>query len=266
MPVIRPVAVIAALLVLATPAAAHERYTVRWGDTLTGIAAARGTTPSKIARLNGFATNDLVLAGTRLRLPGPAAASAGRYRVRRGDTLSAIAARFGTTVDALRDANRIRNASLIFAGQALRVPGRGSGAGTRSVPVTAEPWSVRLSIDHWARVYGVDPRLARALSWMESGYQAHVVSSAGAWGAMQITPDAWDFVEVVLIGKPVPRTADGNVRVGVAYLDHLLHVFGGDERLALAAYYQGAEAVRRYGLFPETRAYVADVLGLKNRV
>lgn len=249
MPVIRPVAVIAALLVLATPAAAHERYTVRWGDTLTGIAAARGTTPSKIARLNGFATNDLVLAGTRLRLPGPAAASAGRYRVRRGDTLSAI-----------------RNASLIFAGQALRVPGRGSGAGTRSVPVTAEPWSVRLSIDHWARVYGVDPRLARALSWMESGYQAHVVSSAGAWGAMQITPDAWDFVEVVLIGKPVPRTADGNVRVGVAYLDHLLHVFGGDERLALAAYYQGAEAVRRYGLFPETRAYVADVLGLKNRV
>jgi hypothetical protein len=56
------------------------------------------------------------------------------------------------------------------------------------------------------------------------------------------------------------------LRVGIALLHHLLHQFGGNERLALGAYYQGAEAVRRYGLLPETRAYVADVLALRGRV
>jgi soluble lytic murein transglycosylase-like protein len=101
---------------------------------------------------------------------------------------------------------------------------------------------------------------------MESGFQADVTSSAGAWGVMQIMPETWDFAETVLIGAPVPRTADGNVRVGVAYLHHLLHRFGGDERLAVAAYYQGAEAVRRHGLLAVTRPYVADVLALRDRM
>ena len=89
---------------------------------------------------------------------------------------------------------------------------------------------------------------------MESGYQPHVTSWAGAWGVMQVTPGAWLFVEDVLLGRPVARTAKGNIQVGVAYLQHLLHVFGGDERLALGAYYQGTRSVRLHGLFSETRA------------
>jgi soluble lytic murein transglycosylase-like protein len=64
----------------------------------------------------------------------------------------------------------------------------------------------------------------------------------------------------------VPRTAEGNVRVGVAYLAHLLRQVGGDEYLALGAYYQGLAGVRAHGLLPETRRYVADVLALKSRV
>jgi soluble lytic murein transglycosylase-like protein len=64
----------------------------------------------------------------------------------------------------------------------------------------------------------------------------------------------------------VPRTVDGNVRVGVAYLHHLLHEFRGDARLALAAYYQGPAAVRRRGLLRPTRRFVANVLALRGRV
>jgi hypothetical protein len=125
---------------------------------------------------------------------------------------------------------------------------------------------IRRTVNFWARWYGVDPRLARALAWMESGYQPNVTSSAGAWGVMQVTPATWRFVETVLLGASVPRTPYGNVRVGVAYLHHLLHAFRWNPRLALAAYHQGPHALRRRGMFRETRRFVAAVLALRRRV
>jgi len=64
----------------------------------------------------------------------------------------------------------------------------------------------------------------------------------------------------------VQRSADGNVQVGVALLGQLLREFHGDERLAVAAFYQGAKAVREHGLYDETKTYVANVLALRNRV
>lgn len=51
-------------------------------------------------------------------------ATTGTYTVQSGDSLSAIAARFGTTVSALQSANNIRNANLIYPGQVLRVSGQ----------------------------------------------------------------------------------------------------------------------------------------------
>jgi N-acetylmuramoyl-L-alanine amidase len=125
---------------------------------------------------------------------------------------------------------------------------------------------VRASLNRWSAHYGVDASLVRAVAWMESGYQNHVVSTAGAFGVMQVTPATWDFVEVVLLGERVPRTADGNVRVGVVFLRHLLRRFGGDERLALAGYFQGPETVKTGAVLATTHAYVADVLALKSRV
>ena len=120
-------------------------------------------------------------------------------------------------------------------------------------------------LDRYADRYRVPRSLVRAVAWQESGFQPHVVSPAGARGVMQVTPVAWDFVEDVLLGREVPRTVEGNIRVGVLTLGHLLRTFG-DEPRAVAAYYQGARSVRRHGLLPETRAYVANVLALKGRV
>jgi hypothetical protein len=125
--------------------------------------------------------------------------------------------------------------------------------------------SVRASLDFWARHYGVSRSLVKGLAWMESGFQPLVRSSAGAWGVMQVTPGTWSYVEMFLIGRRVPRTTDGNVRVGVAYLRHLLHAFNFRERKAIGAYYQGEWAVRTHGLYPETRAFVADVMALRRR-
>ena len=131
-------------------------------------------------------------------------------------------------------------------------------------PRGASPAKVERMLGRWARHYGVSPSLVRAVAWMESGFQWNVRSSAGAWGVMQIIRPTWRFVEDVLLGHEVRRTTRGNIRVGILYLRYLLRNFG-SKRLALAAYYQGPRAVRRHGLYPETRVYVRTVLVLRKR-
>ena len=123
---------------------------------------------------------------------------------------------------------------------------------------------VRSLLNYWARRYGVDTQLVRAVAWMESGYQTNLTSSAGAWGVMQILPPTWSYVETVLLGQKVPRTASGNIRVGVLYLRELLHEFGGNVRLALAGWYQGPASVRKLGVLRESKLFVANVLALRD--
>ena len=125
---------------------------------------------------------------------------------------------------------------------------------------------MRAALDHWAGVYGVDPQLVRALAWMESGFQHDVVSSVGALGVMQLLPESWEFVDTVLLGVRTPRTYAGNVRAGVRFLRWQLDEFGGDVRLALAGWYQGARAVRENGLYGETKVFVRIVLALYGTV
>ena len=130
--------------------------------------------------------------------------------------------------------------------------------------ITSTPATrVRELIDYWATRYGVDTKLVRALAWMESGYQTNLTSPAGAWGVLQILPPTWSYVETVLAGAKIPRTTSGNIRVGVLYLRELLREFGGDERRALAAWYQGPASVRKHGALHETTVFVADVLALR---
>jgi soluble lytic murein transglycosylase-like protein len=125
--------------------------------------------------------------------------------------------------------------------------------------------NVRASLTFWARHYHLRPSLVLALAWMESGFQPHIRSGAGAWGVMQVTRGTWSYVEMFLIGHRVPRTVDGNVRVGVAYLHELMREFHFRERPALAAYNQGPGSVRAHGVYAETRAFVADVVALERR-
>ena len=125
---------------------------------------------------------------------------------------------------------------------------------------------MRAALDYWAATYGVDARLVRALAWWESGYNNALVSPADARGVMQVTPATWDYVETVLVGRRIPHTVSGNVRVGVAFLNQLLREFKGNVKLALAGYVQGPGSVRRNGLFRETRHYVAGVLALRGKL
>ena len=155
---------------------------------------------------------------------------------------------------------------VIVPGQRLALP---VGARTRGAIIAGPPASrdsVREAIDYWSRVYGVDPALARALAWMESGFQQDVVSSVGAIGVMQLLPETWEFVDTVLLGVRTPRNYHGNVRAGVRYLRWQLDEFDGNVRVALAGWYQGARAVREIGLYDDTRLFVRVVLALYGTV
>ena len=181
------------------------------------------------------------------------------HRIARGETLAAIAGRYGVSVRAIARANRLDPRRYIIAGARIRIPGAPAHMMTRSFPV-------RAAIDYWSKVYGVDPRIVRAVAWWESGFNNSLVSAAGARGVMQVTPATWDYVETVLVGSQIPATTSGNVHVGVAFLRQLLREFGGDVRLALAAYAQGPRSVRRHGVFRETRQYVMGVLALSGKL
>src|SRR5437870_7516220 len=171
------------------------------------------------------------------------------------------------TERALRRFQRARRLAIDgIAGQ------RTLAAFTRQAPQAVRPvlvrsvtpaTQVRALLDTWAARYGVDRKLVRAVAWMESGFQTNLTSAAGAWGVMQILPSTWSYVETVLLGHTVPHTASGNIRVGVLYLRQLLREFGGDERKALAGWYQGPASVRKLGVLRETKVFVANVLALR---
>jgi LysM repeat protein len=243
-------AVLAALVLILPASALASTYRVRPGDTLSGIAAAHRLTLGSLTRLNALDPNGILLAGTVLRLPSPRRALM-RYDVRPGDSLSAIAVRYGTSVQVIARLNRLDPGALLPVGRTLLLPQRRS-----------ERSAIRRSILHWARHYGVRRKLALAVAWQESGHQPNLTSPVGAWGVMQVMPTTWAYVETILIGRPIPHTTAGGIRVGVAYLRHLLKAFSSNERLALAAYLQGEYSVREHGVFPSSESYVANILAL----
>jgi len=111
-----------------TPTPQQIEYTVQWGDTLTSIAARYGTTSEALMALNGLTNANLLSVGQVLRIPDQSSSPLGpnEYVVVAGDTLFSIAQRFGTTVEAIQQANGITNAALIRVGQRLTIPQGGS--------------------------------------------------------------------------------------------------------------------------------------------
>ena len=230
-------------------------------STKAGLVRFQRTRRLAVDGIAGPATLTAFGRGRRTPVLAQATRSTISYIVRPGDTLTEIAAKHKTTVRALAAANDLESVNLVVEGAKLRLPG--SVAAGQAVELSRS--TVRSHIDKWAAHYGISVSLARALAWQESGFQTNVTSSTGAWGPMQIMPATWAFVETVLLGRSVPRTGEGGVEVGMTLLNHLLDRFNGDQRLALAAWYQGEKAVREHGVYAETKAFVASVLALTGR-
>jgi soluble lytic murein transglycosylase-like protein len=258
------------------PRAPLALHTVQAGEGFITIAHRYGVSAVKLARANGLALASVISPGQRLRIPGrmaparrvaaPRAAPAPKptyYTVQPGESFFSIAQRYHVSPWRLAQASKLRLMSTIVPGQRLTLP---PGAHLGSTGPSVGRDAVRLAIDRWSAAYGVDPQLARALAWMESGFQEDVISSAGAVGVMQLLPETWQWVDTMLLGETTPRTYEGNVRAGVRYLRWQLDQFDGDVRLALAGYYQGARAVRERGLFDDTQQYVSVIQKLYGSV
>jgi soluble lytic murein transglycosylase-like protein len=110
---------------------------------------------------------------------------------------------------------------------------------------------------------GVDPALALAVAYQESGFDQRRVSGANAIGVMQVIPSSGRWASG-LVGRELDLLdARDNVVAGVAILAAL--TARAPEPTAIAAYYQGMAAVTEHGMFPDTRRYVANVQTLKRR-
>ncbi len=123
-----PVVLLLVVLVLpATVQAGSRIHVVRRGENLTRIAIRYGTTVQAICRANGLRNANYIYAGQRLIIPSGGGHPSGRgcgcvHVVRRGETLTQIARRYGTTVHNIMRSNGLWNANRIWAGQRLCVP------------------------------------------------------------------------------------------------------------------------------------------------
>ena len=223
--------------------------------------------------------------------PAPAPAT-GSYTVRAGDTLSAIATRHGVKLSELLSANRLGMASIIYPGNKLAIPGASgqpaapqpaasvtplvpssflgfnypaavvSSANENKALLNASPVPSRAEMRNIvadaARRMGVEPSLALAFAHQESGFDQRAVSPANAIGTMQVIPSSGQWASDLVGRKLNLLDPYDNATAGVAIIRQLLAT-SKDQDTAIAGYYQGQYSVSKYGMYDDTKAYVAAI-------
>ncbi|WP_426225664.1 LysM peptidoglycan-binding domain-containing protein [Pseudarthrobacter sp. DSP2-3-2b1] len=226
--------------------------------------------------------------------PAPAAAPSGAYTIKAGDTLSAIASRHGVKLSDLLSANQLSMTTLIFPGNKLVIPGApGQPASSAPAPAAAVtplvpssflgftyPAAVvssanenkallnaspvpsraqmRTIVADTARQMGVDPSLAQAFAHQESGFDQRAVSPANAIGTMQVIPTSGQWASDLVGRKLNLLDPYDNATAGVAIIKRLIAT-SKDLDTAIAGYYQGQYSVSKYGMYDDTKAYVAAI-------
>ncbi|MDJ0323579.1 LysM peptidoglycan-binding domain-containing protein [Cryobacterium sp. PH31-AA6] len=157
-----------------TPVAAEiTRYTIVTGDTISGIASAHGLSVGAILSANGLAHDSIIFPGQAIVLPGaaapaatpaaaapqPAAASAGTHTIVTGDTIGAIAAAAGVSVQSVLDANGLGWSSIIYPGQVLAVPSLAISqvSSVSAAPIDASPLDAAVFIEPVVSAGSVTP-------------------------------------------------------------------------------------------------------------
>ena len=191
------------------------------------------------------------------------------YVVEPGDTVSGLAVQFHAWTAEIVSHNHLGRNGALEVGQRIEIPVVGKAGGTTPTAMWQHPdrdrEKVRRVVAGAARNHGVDPQLALAVSWQESGWQMGLVSHADAIGAMQVLPSTGRWMEHYA-GRPLDLDRLGdNATAGVLLLKVLSrHTHRRTHKIG--AYYQGLGAVRRHGLYDETRTYVANVEAIKRRL
>ena len=216
------------------------------GDTVSAIAARHGVSTASIIAANGLRSDGLIRVGQMLTLPGgtastrPAAPSSTAAPIPGGNTF----------------AGRTYSSRVVRSADSTR-----GELAARPAPSRSE---MRRIIAQTARAHGVDPALALAISYQESGFDQRRVSVANAIGAMQVIPASGEWMSTYAGRRLDLLDPHDNATAGVLLLRQLRRSAASEEQ-AIAAYYQGLRSVRERGMFADTRQYVRNVQALRAR-
>lgn len=231
-------------------------YTVRPGDTATGLAVRFHAWTAELIALNHLGPDEALYVGERIRIPVVRSAvrkarhHAGRHH--------------GKKHHAKRHHGKKHHANKHHAKRHRTRHHRHESA-HHSRHHDRLPHVDRAKVRHvvvrTARRHGVPPNLALAIAWQEAGWQMHLVSSANAIGAMQVLPSTGRWVSTVVGRRLDLHDLHDNVTAGVVLIK-LLRAQA-KRRKAVAGYYQGLASVRRHGMYADTKRYVASVLAIR---
>lgn len=227
----------------ATQTASKGSYIIKSGDTLSGIAAKHGVSLSALAKANGLSINGIIYPGKKLSIPGVSAASSQVTPIApsSNNTQALVPSTFlhyTYPAAVVADANKNKAALL-----AAPVPSRAQ---------------MQTMIRNTARQMGVDPALALAFALQESSFDHRSVSPANAIGTMQVIPQAGEWASDLVGRKLNLLNPQDNVTAGVAIIRQLVRD-APNQDIAIAGYYQGQYSVKLYGMYPDTRTYVAGI-------
>jgi LysM repeat protein len=194
------------------------RYTIKSGDTISGIAERYGLSTQGLLALNKLSRTSIIYPGQVIQLAGSSIAMTpvsnvesndppsppptnapppminNSYTIKTGDTVTSIAARFGVSIDAILNANGLSRSSIIYAGRTLKLPGVVSAQdGTTVTPLTAEMAANARVIIQIGRSLGVSDRgivIALAAAMQESSLRNVNYGDRDSVGVFQQRPSA----------------------------------------------------------------------------
>ena len=277
-------------------------YRIKSGDTLEAIAKRYHTSVARLDAANNLPGNgNLIIAGALLRVPVPAARATAtrtvvvtyRHRVVSGDSVIKIARIYHVAPSVVVTANHLRSSRIVRLGSVLTIPVRRTVKVATSAAATANSFAgrtypsgvvaaaahnravlaarpkpskayVKRLIIRTAKANHVDPALALAISYQESGFNQRAVSVANAIGAMQVIPSTGAWASDVVGRRLDLLNVRDNVLAGVVLL-RVLSKNAPNRAAAIGGYYQGLASVREHGMYADTASYVRNVLALRGR-
>ena len=205
--------------------AVQGAYTVRPGDTLSGLAAGAGVSVADMAAMNGIDPDGILVAGTPLKLPSGASAPA-----------QASAPAPAQVVPA---ADPAPTATTVGAGDIQSVASQYGVSPSLAAAIAWQESGFNNSMVSSANARGVMQVMPGTWDYVQQNLA----------GGRQLDPNS----------------ATDNIHAGVMYLKRLLTDAGGDESSAIAGYYQGLASVRERGMYDDTQRYVENVQALRSR-
>jgi murein DD-endopeptidase MepM/ murein hydrolase activator NlpD len=205
-PLRRVFVTLATLAALVTAAGAQASYEVQPGETLGGIAQRHGTSVSALMRENDLAAPDRILAGSTITIP--AAGGSAHHVVGFGESLSAIAARYGVSTAQLVEWNGLRDANTVWAGVRLAVAGpaavnvASTGDGTHRVATGENLTSI-------SRRYGVSVMTLASANRISDPDRVRAGTTLTIPGGWRCPIDGGRFINDYGVAKPGGRFHDG---------------------------------------------------------